>query len=68
MICIDNAGYQFIDSCNESTQFIEDKTKLKFIEFDSDAEGDKYTQELVRAKRAFNKEEGAICFKQKLHL
>lgn len=64
MICIDNAGYQFIDSCNESTQFIEDKTKLKFIEFDSDAEGDKYTQELVRAKRAFNKEEGAICFKQ----
>ena len=64
MICIDNAGYQFIDSCNESVQFIENKMKLKFIEFDSDAEGDKYSQELGKAKRAFNKEEGAICFKQ----
>ena len=64
MICIDNAGYQFIDSCNESTKFIEDNMKLKFIDFDSDSEGEKYTQELARAKRAYNKEEGAICFKQ----
>lgn len=64
MICIDNAGYQFIDSCNESTKFIEDNMKLKFIDFDSDAEGEKYVQGLARAKRAYNKEEGAICFKQ----
>tara|TARA_Y100000004_G_scaffold29764_1_gene30857 strand:+ start:3129 stop:4955 length:1827 start_codon:yes stop_codon:yes gene_type:complete len=64
MICIDNAGYQFIDSCNENGLFKNDKIELKFFEFRSDLEGADYDKELVKVRRAYNKENKVLCFKQ----
>ena len=64
MIIIDNAGYQFIDSCNEHGLFRNDKIELKFFEFKSDLDGADYDKELIKARRAYNKENGVICFKQ----
>jgi len=64
MICIDNAGYQFIDSCNENGLFKNDKIELKFFEFRSDLEGADYDKELIKVRRAYNKENKVVCFKQ----
>ena len=64
MICIDNAGYQFIDSANESELFLKDNINLKFFDFNSEKDGVAYNQELKRARRVYNKQNGAICFKQ----
>ena len=61
MLVIDNAGFQFIDSCNESGLFT---SKLNFIDFNSDAEGNDYTKQIKSLKRNYNKEEGFICYKQ----
>ena len=64
LICIDNAGFQFIDSCNESSYFRKNDICIKFFDFNSDAEGQNYVSECLKAKRKMNKQEGAICFKQ----
>ena len=64
MICIDNAGYQFIDSCNENSLFRQAKINLKFFDFDSDAEGLDYDIMARKARKEYNKEDGKICFKQ----
>jgi hypothetical protein len=64
MIVIDNAGYQFIDSCNENGLFRNDKIELKFFDFKSDLDGADYDKELINARRAYNKEGKVICFKQ----
>jgi len=61
MICIDNAGFQFIDSCNESNSFTK---KLDFFDFNSDAEGVNYQKEIKSARKQYNKQDGKICFKQ----
>ena len=61
MICIDNAGFQFIDSCNESPLFTK---KISFFEFNSDAEGINYDKEIKSARREYNKQDNKICFKQ----
>ena len=61
MICIDNAGFQFIDSCNESTAF---NQKLSFFEFNSDVEGINYDKEIKIARKQYNKQDGCICYKQ----
>jgi len=62
MIVIDNAGYQFLDSCNENHKF--KKKPMKFIDFNSDSEGNDYIKMLQTAKRQYNKGMGFICFKQ----
>ena len=64
MICIDNAGFQFIDSCNESELFINSKMNLSFFDFDSNKEGPSYEKETRRVRREYNKESGKIVFKQ----
>jgi len=64
MIMIDNAGYQFIDSANESKYFKEDKIKLSFFDFNSDAEDLDYRQMLKKARYHYNKESGKKCIKQ----
>lgn len=64
MIVIDNAGYQFIDSCNENGLFRNDKIELKFFDFRSDLDGADYDKELISARRLYNKEGKVICFKQ----
>ena len=61
LICIDNAGFQFIDSCNETGRF---KKPLNFFEFNSDAEGVDYEQMIKKGRREYNPESGTICFKQ----
>jgi len=63
MIVIDNAGYQFIDSCNESELF--DKIKnIGFMDFESDKEGLDYDAQVRQARRKYNLEDKRICFKQ----
>lgn len=64
MIIIDNAGYQFIDSCNENGLFKSNKIELKFFDFDSDKDGEDYEKQLLKARRNYNKENQMICFKQ----
>ena len=63
-ICIDNAGYQFLDSCNENKLFIDSRINLKFIDVDTDKEDDDYFKEMSKAKRQYNKQDLRICFKQ----
>ena len=64
MIIIDNAGYQFIDSCNENREFIKDKINLKFFDFNSDKDGIDYEKEIKAARRQYNKQNQQIVFKQ----
>ena len=64
MIMIDNAGYQFIDSANESKYFKQDKIKLSFFDFNSDAEDLEYRQMLKKSRFQYNKESGRKCIKQ----
>lgn len=63
-IIIDSAGYQFIDSANESEYFKRDKIKLTFFDFDSDAEGIEYDIMLRKARSQYNKQSGQKCIKQ----
>jgi hypothetical protein len=62
MIIIDNAGFNFIDSCNESELF--KNKQLSFFDFDSDLEGEEYNKMVKTARNQYNKEKGAIVFKQ----
>jgi hypothetical protein len=62
MIIIDNAGYQFIDACNENGSF--KKKQIKFFDFNSDAEGIDYEKMIRRSRRQYNRQNGVICFKQ----
>tara|TARA_Y100000593_G_scaffold30011_4_gene59513 strand:+ start:12853 stop:14682 length:1830 start_codon:yes stop_codon:yes gene_type:complete len=64
MICIDNAGFQFIDSANENGLFRKNKINLSFFDFNSETEGVDYEKAVRDAKRKYNKTSGAICFKQ----
>jgi hypothetical protein len=64
MVCIDNAGFQFIDSCNESELFTNSRLSLDFFDFNTNKEGVDYSKELRRARRGYNKESGKMVFKQ----
>ena len=64
LIVIDNAGYQFLDSCNESENFVNSGINLKFLDFDAAKEGQDYEKEIRRLKRDLNKTDHRICFKQ----
>ena len=64
MIIIDNAGYQFIDSANESDLFTKNRISLKFFDFDSDREGVDYKKMLIEAKKQYNSSDRRIVFKQ----
>jgi hypothetical protein len=61
MVIIDNAGYQFLDSCNESPEF---KKKISLFDFNSEDEGQDYEKMLRHARRKYNKQNGTIAFKQ----
>ena len=64
LIVIDNAGYQFLDSCNESENFVNAGINLKFLDFEAAKEGEDYNKEIRRLKRDLNKSDHKICFKQ----
>lgn len=64
-IIIDNAGFQFIDGCNESELFIKDKIELSFMEtWDSSKQDSEYFEMLKNARKEYNLESGKICIKQ----
>lgn len=63
MIVVDNAGWTFIDSCNESEHFRSSNIHLKFFDFDSDREGIEYSEMLKVAKSQYNKTDYRIVFK-----
>ncbi len=64
LIIIDNAGYQFIDSANESELFQSNRVNIKFFDFNSDKNGIEYQKMLLACKSQYNKKENVICFKQ----
>ena len=64
LIIIDNAGYQFIDSANESEVFRESNLQIKFFDFNTEKQGIEYDKELKRVKRTYNPKDNVVCFKQ----
>ena len=64
MIIIDNAGYQFIDSANESELFREAGLAIKFFDFNTEKQGVAYDNELKRVKRVYSPKDDIVCFKQ----
>lgn len=64
MICIDYAGYQFIDSVNEHELFKNDRTEFKIFDFVSEKDGDELNEELRKARISYNKQIHRIVFTQ----
>lgn len=64
MIIIDNAGWEFINSANESSLFKLNRKEIQFFDFDSTLEGEEYIKHLKEVRNAYNKEAGVIAFKQ----
>lgn len=64
LLIIDNAGWNFIASCNESELFRRAGLELKFFELDSDKEGLEYAEQLREAKKQYNKGTNTICLKK----
>jgi hypothetical protein len=64
MICIDYAGYQFIDAANEHELFKGDRVEFKIFDFVSERDGDELTEELKKARTGFNKQIHRIVFTQ----
>ena len=64
LIIIDNAGYQFIDSANESEVFRESNLEIKFFDFNTEKQGIEYDKELKRVKRIYSPKDHVVCFKQ----
>jgi hypothetical protein len=64
MILIDYAGYQFIESANESESFLSSKINLKIFDFTSEKDGEELEEELKKARKSYNKTEGRIVFTQ----
>lgn len=65
MIIADNAGADiFIDTCNQSEFFKENKINIKLLEFTSEAEGQDYEMELKNLRSQYNLSERKIAFSQ----
>jgi hypothetical protein len=57
-IAIDNAGYQFIDACNESRWLLDKNIDLKFMDFDPSKKEPDRAEEMILAKREYNLQHG----------
>lgn len=64
MIIIDHAGYQFIESANESQAFRDDKIEIKIFEFDSCKDGPELEEQLKLARNGYNQQNQKIAFTQ----
>lgn len=65
LIICDSADGNFIPSCNETEDFINNKINLKFLdEWSSDLDGEDYSLMIKKVRRQYNLEVGAICIKQ----
>lgn len=67
LVIIDNAGWNFIDSANESELFLESNLNIKFIEFDACKEGEEYTKELINFQQYHNRTANIVAVKQYFH-
>jgi hypothetical protein len=65
MIICDNAGSDiFIDTCNQSDYFKNNKINIKTIDFNSDAESEEHAMQLKNARVQYNLSENRIAFSQ----
>lgn len=65
MIIADNAGADiFVDTCNQSEFFKQNKINIKMLEFSSETEGQEYDAQLRNLKSQYNLSEGKIAFSQ----
>ena len=64
MICIDYAGYQFIDASNEHELFRGDKVEFKIFDFVSEKDGAELEEELRKARTGYNPTIHRIVFTQ----
>lgn len=64
MIIIDYAGYQFLESANESEQFRRAGIEIKVFDFTSEKDGAEYDEQLKIARRGYNKIAYKIAFSQ----
>lgn len=64
MICIDHAGWQFIDAANENELFVKDRIDLKVFEYCAEKDGTDLDEELKKAKREYNRTHQRIVFTQ----
>jgi hypothetical protein len=64
MIIIDYAGYQFIESANESELFRKAGIEIKVFEFYAEKDGAELEEQLKLGRRGYNKEMEKIAFTQ----
>jgi hypothetical protein len=64
MICIDYAGYQFVEAANESELFRKIGFELKVFDFTAEKDGAEWEEELKKAKNGYNKTIQKIVFTQ----
>jgi hypothetical protein len=64
MIIIDHAGYQFIESANESEMLKSIGKDIKFFEFSPEKDGAELEEEFKKARNAMNKQMQRIAFSQ----
>lgn len=64
MICIDYAGYQFIETANENELFRKDGVEFKIFEFYAEKDGLEFDEQLKLARRGYNKQMNKIVFTQ----
>ena len=64
MIIIDYAGYQFLESANESELFRKDGVEIKVFEFYGEKDGAELEDQLKLARKGYNKQMHKIAFTQ----
>jgi hypothetical protein len=64
VIIIDNAGYQFIESANESEAFRNSNINLKIFELSAEKDGEEYNNQIKEAKKSYNRQMQRIVFTQ----
>jgi len=64
MIIIDYAGYQFLESANESELFRKANAEIKVFEFYAEKDGEEWEEQLKLARKGYNKEIKKIAFTQ----
>lgn len=63
MICVDNADSTFIQAANESSLFIDNKLKIKTIDYCGDEKGGDFIKMMATVKNQYNLNDKKICFK-----
>ena len=64
LICIDHAGYQFIESCNEHELFKKAGIEFKIFEYSAEKDGSELEAALKQARRDYNRSIHRIVFTQ----